>query len=99
MPFKRLLGFALALSILGVAQAPRALASKVTVGSAPAAKQISGADFSQAEQAETAVVPREPVARPALTPSSQEPVKYDALPEKDRKPHTPDELFGLVAEV
>ncbi|MBI4869071.1 MAG: hypothetical protein HY816_19190 [Candidatus Wallbacteria bacterium] len=94
------LGMLLALLVLS-ACAGTAEASKVSVQGEAVRKAPAKEPVWQEPNATTAGTSREPTgpAAPAFSPGSKEPVRWDALPEKERKLRLEDLLLGKLAEV
>ncbi|MBI2943241.1 MAG: hypothetical protein HYY25_03475 [Candidatus Wallbacteria bacterium] len=94
------LGIMVALLVLS-ACAGAAEASKVSMQGEAIRKASAKEPVWQEPNATTAGTSREPSrpAAPAFAPGSKEPVRWDALPEKERKLRFEDLLLGKLAEV
>ncbi|MBI4872480.1 MAG: hypothetical protein HY814_13050 [Candidatus Riflebacteria bacterium] len=74
-------------------------ARKVTMNEA-AIRKATIQEPATASQDVTAGIPTDSQSAPAVRPSpAREPLKYDALPEKERKRHALDEILKAFVEV
>jgi hypothetical protein len=90
---------ALVVLVVALAQAPRAEASKVTMDNESIRKGAVQEPCAP-EKSITAGVSSDERPQPALAPAPRhEPVKYDALPERERRKHTLHESLAAFAEV
>ncbi len=90
---------ALMVLVVALAQAPRAEASKVTMDN-EAIRKGAVQEPCSPEKSVTAGIPSDERPQPALAPAPRhEPVKYDALPERERRKHTLHEILAAYAEV
>lgn len=95
----RTLGLMFAIGI-ALSFAPSLLqASKVAFDPEPLRNRRMPDDAAQARELSAAPAKPESPAPPAVRPAVREPLRYDALPEQERKRHALDEILRAAVEV